>query len=302
MSRGAFGLQFSPKRLGIAGAVGFVVALSVGALLLRSVQPEDHVEVTAHRGASKAAPENTLAAVAEAIEVGADWVEIDVQETADGTVVVFHDSDFMKLAGVNLKLWDATLADLKNIDIGSWFGAEFSQERVPTLAEVLDLCRGKVGVNIELKYYGHDQQLEQRVIDVVESQRMASEVVLMSLKLAAVRKLKSLRPDWKVGLLMSVSAGNLKQLEVDFLAVNVGLASRRFVRAAHDMGKAVHVWTVNDAPTLSMMIGRGVDSLITDEPALARSVIEQRARMSLPERLLLEFAGILGVEPEIDAI
>ncbi len=96
--------------------------------------------------------------------------------------------------------------------------------------------------------------------------------------------------------------GDLKQFDVDFFAVNARLASRRFVRAAHGMGKAVHVWTVNDASTMSTMIGHGVDNLITDEPKLARSVIEQRVEMSVPERLLLEFAGILGVDPEISGI
>jgi glycerophosphoryl diester phosphodiesterase len=295
------GSSLSRRRLAIVVLVGFAASLAIGAGILWSVPAEDAVEVTAHRGSSAAAPENTLAAVERAIEDGADWVEIDVQETADGEVVVFHDSDFMKLAGVNLKIWDATLADLQEIDVGSRFAPEFAGERVPTLGEVLDLCRGRVGVNIELKYYGHDEQLERRVVEVVEAHRMADEIVLMSLERAAVGKLKSLRPAWKVGLLMSVSAGDLRRVDADFLAVNAGFADRRFIRSAHRNGKQVHVWTVNDAATMSTMIGRGVDSLITDVPALARSVIEQRARMSVPERALLELAEFLGAPPEFDA-
>ncbi len=291
--------QMTRKRLWIAGSVGFILALAATALVFEGVQQEDHTEITAHRGASSVAPENTLAAIRQAIEEGTDWVEIDVQETADGEVVVFHDSDFMKLAGVDLKIWDATLADLKKIDIGSWFDAKFSDQRVPTLAEVLDTCRGKVRVNIELKYYGHDQQLEQRVVDLVEAHGMASDIVLMSLKIDAVKKMKRLRPDWKTGLLLSVSAGALKNLEADFLAINARFANRSFIRSAHDSGKKVYVWTVNDAPTMSSMIGRGIDSLITYRPALARSVLGQRAQMSLPQRLLLELAGILGVTPEL---
>ena len=171
-------------------------------------------------GSSAAAPENTMAAVRQALVDRADWVEIDVQETADGHVVLFHDSDFMKLAGVDLKIWDATLADLKDIDVGSWFGPDFKDERVPTLDEVLKECKGKAGVNIELKYYGHDEQLEQRVAEIVEANGMQDHVVFMSLKQDAVKKMKSLRPQWKVGLLMSVSAGDLKNIHADFLAVN----------------------------------------------------------------------------------
>jgi glycerophosphoryl diester phosphodiesterase len=185
------------------------------------------------------------------------------------------------------------------IDVGSWFAPEFKDERVPTLAEVLDTCKGKASVNIELKYYGHDEQLEQRVADIVEAHGMTSDVVLMALKVDAVEKMKSIRPDWKVGLLMSVSAGDLENLDADFLAINAGFANRGFIRSAHEMDREVYLWTVNDAPTMSTMIGRGVDSLITDKPALARSVLEQRAKLSAPERLLLELAGMLGVVPEV---
>ena len=216
--------------------------------------------------------------------------------------MVFHDSDFMKLAGVELKIWDVTLAELKGIDIGSRFAPEFQGERVPTLADVLDECRGKVGVVIELKYYGHTQQLEQRVADIVESHGMVAEVIIMSLKIDAVRKMKSLRPEWTVGLLMSVAAGDLKDSGADFLAVNAKFANRRFVSSSHRKGRNVFVWTINDAPTMSTMIGRGVDGLITDKPALAKSVLAQRAQMSPLERLLLELAGIFGVSAEIGEV
>ena len=293
------GIQITPRRLVGAAITGFVVAVASGVVTLQSVRLDDDVEIMAPRGSSQVAPENTMAAFRKAIEEGADWIELDVQETADGEVVVLHDSDFMKLAGENLKIWDAAMEDLKDIDIGSWFSTEFKAERVPTLAAVLDECKGRIRVNIELKYYGHDEQLEQRVVNIVESRDMSSEVVAMSLKMDGVRKLKSLRPDWKVGLLMSVAAGNLRKLEADFLAVNARFASQNFVRTAHDNGKEVYVWTVNDALTMSTMISRGVDGLLTDKPALARAVLEQRAQMSGPERLLLELAGILGAGPEI---
>jgi glycerophosphoryl diester phosphodiesterase len=111
--------------------------------------------------------------------------------------------------------------------------------------------------------------------------------------------MKSLRPEWTVGLLTSVAVGGLMNLDADFYAVNASLANRRFIRSAHEKGKKVHAWTVNDAATMSTMMGRKVDNLITDKPALARAVLRQRATMSAPERLLLELAGFLGVRPEL---
>ena len=288
-------------RLVLAVVIGLLLATTVGALSVRGVPMQDRAEVTAHRGASAAAPENTLAAVRQAIADGADWVEIDVQETADGQVVVFHDSDLKKAAGVDLKIWDATLDDLRDIDIGSRFGPEFSGERVPLLSEVLETCKDKVGVNIELKYYGHDQQLESRVAELVEAQAMESQIVLMSLEREAVLKMKALRPDWKVGLLAAVTIGDATRFEADFLAVNVGLAQPDLIRSAHRRGKQVHVWTVNDAVTMSSMMSRGVDNVITDEPALARSVLKQRASMGAVERLFIALAGAMAPPREADA-
>ncbi len=269
---------------------GVVVAAGTGDWLLQGLQVEDQVKIVAHRGAAGKAPENTLASVRQAIEDGADWVEIDVQETRDGEVVVVHDSDFMKLAGVDLKVWDASLDQLGAIDVGAWFGPAFRGERVPTLGQVLELARGKVGVVIELKYYGHDQQLEQRVVDRVEAAGMASEVVIMSLDYAAIQKIRALRPDWTIGLLSAKAIGDLTRLDADFFAVNQGMASASLVRQAQALGKQVYVWTLNDPVSMWRMMSLGVAGVITDEPALARAVLAKRAELSPVERLLVRTA------------
>ena len=165
------------------------------------------------------------------------------------------------------------------------------------MEQVLDLCRGRARVNIELKYYGSTGTLAERVIQIVEERGMESDVVLMSLKHEGVRQAKVLRPDWKVGVLTAVALGNLTRLESDFLAVNSSLATRSFIRSAHRRGREVHVWTVNDALQMSVLISRGVDYLITDVPAAARAVLEERAEMTAVERLLVEVGAWLGIVP-----
>ncbi len=274
--------------------LGAALAGLVGLALLRDIQLEDEVLVVAHRGAAGAAPENTLAAVRKALDDGADWVEIDVQETRDGEVVVMHDSDFMKLAGNPLKVWDGDLAEIQQIDIGSWFDPAFADQRPPTLLDVLETIRGRAKLVIELKYYGHDQQLEQRVVEIVEAAGMADDVVVMSLKLAGVQKLQALRPDWTAGLLAAKSLGDLTRIDVDFLAVNQSMASPAFIRRAHKAGKRVFVWTINDGLSLSRWVSMGVDGVITDEPALARNILAQRAQLSSAERLMLSAALFFG--------
>ncbi|WP_424832335.1 glycerophosphodiester phosphodiesterase [Ruegeria sp.] len=272
-----------------------LVGLWFGHGLLERVQAPDRAEVIGHRGAAAVRPENTMAAVVKAIEDGADWVEIDVQETADGVVVIAHDSDFMKLAGVPLKVWDATMEDVAEIDIGSWFGPEYASERTPTLQEVLEAAKGKSKVIIELKYYGHDVDLENRVAAIVEGMEMEDDIATMSLKYPAVQKMKALRPDWRAGVLAATAVGDLTGLEGDFLAVNSNLATPGLVRRIHEAGKDIYVWTVNDPLQMSAMASMGVDGLITDRPAMAREVLRVRAEMGPGERLLLWLATTFGM-------
>ena len=286
-------------KLALALGIATVSAILVGDWLLNGIQINDTVTIIAHRGAAGKAPENTLASIRQAIADGTDWVEIDVQETLDGEVVVIHDSDFMKLAGVNLKVWDGTLEQIRKIDIGSWFDPGFSAERVPTLAQALAEAKGKAGVVIELKYYGHDQQLEQRVVDIVEQLGMTDEVVIMSLKYAGIEKIRALRPSWTIGLLSVKAIGNLANLDVDFLAVARSMATPGFVHRSHAHGKRVFVWTINDTVTLSRMMSIGVDGIITDEPALAREVMADRTDLNPAERLLMHTAVLFGIpEPQ----
>jgi glycerophosphoryl diester phosphodiesterase len=290
--------KISARAFRWAAIAALVIAMGVNGVLLHEATIEDRTEITAHRGASRAAPENTLASVKRAIKDGAHWVEIDVQRTADDEVVVIHDRDLKRIGGVNVPVASATYAELSTVDIGSWFGREFQDERVPTLAQVLTLCKGKIKVNIELKYYGADERLAHRVVEIVESHGMANEIVVMSLRYDAVLQMKALRPVWSTGLLTAVAVGDLTRVNADFLAVNANLVGRQFVRRARRSGKQVHAWTVNDAVGMTALMSQGVDNLITDEPALGIAVLKYRALLSPAERLIVKLGLIVGVEPQ----
>ncbi len=281
-------------RLAAVGVIAIAVAVTLGLSAVQTLDFNHTVQVTAHRGASAKAPENTMASIRQAIEDDADWVEIDVQESAEGEVIVIHDSDFMKLSGNPIKAWEVTSRDLEHLDIGSYYDAKFKDERVPTLADVLQACKGKANVTIELKYYGHDVMLEEKVARIVEENGMEENIVVMSLKQSGIDKMKQLRPNWTTGLLTATAIGDLTSANADFLAVNSKLATRKFVKRAHAEGKAVHAWTVNDPITMSILAGRGVDNLITDNPELAKRTLEDWYEMTPAEKLILQFAGLFG--------
>ena len=279
---------------GILVACG--LGLASGMALIDQVQTSDNVQIIAHRGAAGDRPENTMTAVRKALEDGADWIEIDVQETADNEVVVVHDSDFMKLSLVDLKVWDATMDDLAGIDIGSWFDPQYAEERTPLLRDVLLEAKGRSNVLIELKYYGHDVDLENRVAAIVEATDMAENIATMSLEYPAVEKMKALRADWRSGVLAATAIGNLGKLNADFVAVSGAILSQSLIDSVHKKGKDIYVWTINDPLDMSSMMSRGVDGIITDEPALARTVLEIRAELSTAERFLLLLADVVGIQ------
>jgi glycerophosphoryl diester phosphodiesterase len=283
-----------------AGVVVVSILATLGAVLvvMNVARRNQQVLVIAHRGASAAAPENTLAAFRLGADLGADFVELDVQESEDGEVVVVHDSDLMKVGRSPLKIWEAPGAELRAVDIGSHKGPQFAAERVPTLAEVFALCKGRVRVVVELKSYGHSQRLEERVVEIVEAAGVGNDTIFMSLDHDMSRRLKALRPSWRVGVLVAKAIGDLTSLGADFLAVEASLATRAFVRRAHRAGQDVYVWTVNDPAWMFASMANGVDGLITDVPDVARDVVERRGRMSDVQRMLVALLVAMGARPE----
>jgi glycerophosphoryl diester phosphodiesterase len=276
----------------LLGAAGVALAVT------RTTRQNQPVVVIAHRGASADAPENTLAAFRLAADEGADFIELDVQESSDGEVVVIHDADLMKVGGSPLKIWASTAADLRTVDIGSHKAPQFSAERVPTLRESLDAVKGRSRVIVELKTYGHGQRLEERVADIVEAAGVAGETVFMSLDHGMAARMKALRPDWRVGILVAKALGDLTTIKTDFVAVQAGMATRSFVRDAHRAGLQVYAWTVNDPVLMVALMSLGVDGLITDKPALARQVVERRRALTDEQRIAVALLVRLGVSAE----
>jgi glycerophosphoryl diester phosphodiesterase len=255
------------------------------------------VRVTAHRGHSHAAPENTLNSIRKAIESGADYAEVDVQQTADGAVVLLHDRDFKRVAYDPRKIEELSYDEVRKLDVGSWFDASFAGERVPTLAESIDLCRGRIKMNIELKFYGPDRQLAPAVARLVHAKEFETDCLVTSFDYDALQEMKHHNPRLRTGLTVAYALGDVSRLEVEALSVRADWLSERVLRAAHQRGKEVHVWTVNDARRMAQLMQRGVDNIITDDPDLLIRVRGEWESRTESERLLLASRLLLGLDP-----
>jgi glycerophosphoryl diester phosphodiesterase len=238
-----------------------------------------------------------MAAFRAAMEAGATYAELDVQRTRDGEIAVLHDGDLMRMGGDPRKLGALTATELATIDIGRKYGSAFAGERAPMLEQVIELVRGRMKLNVELKYNVRDPQLARAVIDRLGREAFIDQVVITSLDYSALKQVKALEPRLKTGHIVTVSVGNVVQSEADFLSLNAARATASMIRRAHAAGKEVHVWTVNQPDAMLRMIERGADNIITDDPALLVRIIEQRQALTRTELLGLRLRVLFDKAP-----
>lgn len=230
-------------------------------------------QIFAHRGDSGSVPENTLAAFESAISAGADGVEFDVQRTLDGEIVVIHDESLQRTAGNPAQVGEMALQDLQGLDAGSWFGPQFSGQRVPTLAQVLELL-GPTGliINIELKtnrvpYAG----LAGQVLNLVEQFGLMERIILSSFNHHSLAEAKQLAPRVACAAVVEtqllepwayVAYHGFQALHPTHHAI-----TEQVVAQCHAAGLAVRPWTVDEREVAEAMLILGVDGIITNYPA-----------------------------------
>lgn len=245
----------------------------------------EEFEIIAHKGASGSAPENTLAAFQMALDLGVDMIEIDVRNTLDEEIVVFHDETLNRTTNGKGPVHDFTLAQIKGLDAGSWFDPQFRDERVPTLKEVLDLIDGQCKVLIEIKHMNHPHyhDFAEKLIDVIRGERNGYDwVILQSYEQAYLdaaheyddhvqtkqllvgedsTPLLAFYMESRVHLGRSHTDARLTALNPEFTT----LSTRRVFRM-HARGYKVYTFLVNNRDDMIKMLHMGVDGIITDYP------------------------------------
>ena len=233
--------------------------------------------VMAHRGLSADAPENTLYAFSDAISVGADFIELDVQQTRDGVLVVMHDSNLKRTTGVNKDIWDVDYADIQNLDAGSWFDPAYANARIPTLEETLQFVDKRARLNIEIKPTKHGSDtLEQDVAELITRYQYTDACYVTSFSYGSLKKVKEANPEIRTGYLMSVAYGQFYSLKyADAFSLNKVFVTSQVVNAAHQQGKQIFAWTVNSMSEVRSLCNLHVDSIITDDPVMVQNVISR---------------------------
>ena len=233
--------------------------------------------VVAHRGYSAIAPENTIAAF-NACYGYADLVEFDIHSSADGVLVAIHDSNVARTTDGTGLVSSFTLAELKALDAGSWFGAEFAGEQIPTLQESIEAILPTMTPCIERK-----AGTAQQYVDLLVSMDVIKNVVIISFSEAFLNDVRELNADVKLGLLGSADLTEtldsmivrLKTNGIDIVDWYHARLNADNVKKIKSIGLEAYAWTINDAATMENLIDIGVEGITTDQPVTARTVIDQ---------------------------
>lgn len=237
--------------------------------------------VIAHRGASAHAPENTLAAFRLALEQGADGVELDVQLSADGEVVICHDSSVERTTDGHGLIAQQSLAQLKQLDAGAWLNPAFRGERLPTLAEVFEGLPGGI-IDVELKPGPLSNPLPQKVAELITRFNLSERVIVTSFLPHYLSRLHQLLPQQAIGLLeLNNLAGKLVHtiacawLNLDFVLPHYSAVKAGFVEAQNSAGRQVMTWTVDDPEAIRALQPLNIAGFITNDPVTALAALER---------------------------
>lgn len=257
----------------------------------------ENLAVVAHRGSSGVAPENTLVAVEVAIAQRANWFEVDVQRSRDGELVLLHDRSLARTTDVEEVFpdrapWhvdDFTLAELRRLDAGTWFHDDYAGEPIPTLAELVELVRNRIGLLLEVKDPVFYPGIEQDIVDEFRSRPgwlssalAEGRLVVQSFDHESMRRVEGLASEIPVGLLFSRRPTDDEVVDAAGFATEINPSFRvtddALVRRIHELGMRISVYTVNTGRDMLQVLDLGVDGVITDYPIVLLDLLKSRAR------------------------
>ena len=239
-------------------------------------------KVIGHRGAKAYAPENTLASIHTAADMGIEWVEIDVKLTKDGVPVIFHDEDLHRCTGVSELMADKTWAEVREMDAGSWFGDSFIGEKIPSLEDALNAVieRG-LGLNLEIKPCpGREKETAEAALDIATRiwPDDGPQPLISSFQHVSLEAAMDMIEEWPRGFLMDEHLENWKEiaeyLQVHTININGNKRTRDEVEEYIELQKPILAYTINDPLRAQELMRWGVDAVFSDNPDVIREAVE----------------------------
>ena len=217
--------------------------------------------------------------------------------------MVTHDTSLRRCTGRNENIYDLTYHEVCKLDAGRWFGQKYTGAKVPTLEEVLDLCKGKIQLNIEIKPNAATPELEAETVRIIREKGFEKDCVITSQSYETLHKVKALAPEYPTGYILALGVGNYYDLpDADFFSVETTFITSGMVNAVHLRGKTVSAWTIDRTEDARALLSLGVDDVITDKPEMVQDLLNEDA--DLDRNLVLmrdRLKGLLGLTESADS-
>lgn len=272
-----------------------ILLVFFSSMLLENKRPiaEDFI-IIGHRGASKYAPEHTIPSYEMALELGADFIEIDLQRTQDGVLVAMHDSNVDRTTNGKGPVNSFTLTELKKLDAGSWFNEKnpdhasptYESLKVPSLEEIFEHFGSEVNYYIELKNTTGEEGMEEELISLLKKydliKKQSMNIIIQSFNDNSLRKIHQMEPDLPLIQLLSFKypalITNAELNDIKTYAYGIGLNFNRinndFIQKVHEANLVIHPYTVNKTSEMIDLIESGVNGAFTDVPDRLHSIMQ----------------------------
>lgn len=228
-------------------------------------------DIVAHRAGSVFAPENTLLALDIAIKANAEYAEIDVQQSKDRKLIILHDTNFKRVAGVDKNVWDVNYDEIKTYNAANYYSSELNKVKIPTLEEMIKRADGKIKLMIELKKNGHEYNIEEETINLIKKYNFENQCVVASMELNILHKVKELDKNIKTVYITPLAYGDYYEMDdVDMFSIEATFVNKEIIFKIHNQNKKVFAWTVNEDSSIRELLSLPIDGIITDNPELAK--------------------------------
>ncbi|MBC1409818.1 glycerophosphodiester phosphodiesterase [Listeria welshimeri] len=277
------------KRFIVGGIIIFIIFSSFNVYAVNATLYEPNTKIIAHRGDTVNAVENTVEAIESAAKAGADYSEIDIQETKDHQFVVFHDMTLRRLAGSSKRVADMTLQELQQTKITS--GAYSSH--IASFDEIINAAKkNKIDLLVEVKLHGGESSdMVERFITLLKKEKVADKYLVQSLNQPVIEKIEHADPSLETGIILALNIGNLPKTSADFIVLEDFSINKRILTQAKQNNKKVFVWTVNKEKLMQMYLRKNIDGIITNYP---KKAIELRDSFNKNDSLHSRIENRLG--------
>lgn len=262
--------------------IGIMVVILSGSSIFLGVEAAEAERenpalwIVAHRAGAAYAPENTIAALEQAIRDGAEFAEIDVRQLRDGTLIVMHDSNFLRTAGVDREVWETDFEDLVHFEVGTAFSEAYRGEGIPTLEQMLQCASDRICLMIELKITGHEKDLEASVLNLLRQNHMERNCIIGSMNGEVLKRMKEL--DQGISTVFISHDLTKEQYFLDYAdsySIEVKNLTPEMTERIHMQNKPVYGWTANSGASAQQVYYSGADGIVTDNVYLIKLYLRE---------------------------